>query len=173
MGCSGSKSADEVVNSKPTKEIQEQETISAITAAVDSKPAEEKLASGPKDIVKSEKTLSPKPLKSAAKSGSSAVQKHVASGALPSVSTPEWADELSDSQVSTWLEAVQAALTGRDCCVFLPTGAGKSLCFQLPALLQEGVVLVISPLIALMQDQVAALLRRSVRARSLTSAQVE
>ncbi len=57
-------------------------------------------------------------------------------------------------------EAVQAAVTGQDTLVVMPTGAGKSLCFQLPAALTEGVTLVVSPLIALMRDQVDALNRR-------------
>ena len=57
-------------------------------------------------------------------------------------------------------EAVQAALDGRDLLVVMPTGAGKSLCFQLPAFLSPGVTLIISPLIALMRDQVDALNRR-------------
>ncbi len=57
-------------------------------------------------------------------------------------------------------EAVQAALHGRDVLVVMPTGAGKSLCFQLPAFLTPGVTLVVSPLIALMRDQVDALNRR-------------
>jgi ATP-dependent DNA helicase RecQ len=57
-------------------------------------------------------------------------------------------------------EAVQAALVGRDALVVMPTGAGKSLCFQLPAFLTPGVTLVVSPLIALMRDQVDALNRR-------------
>ena len=58
-------------------------------------------------------------------------------------------------------DAVEAALAGRDVLVVMPTGAGKSLCFQLPAALSEGVTLVVSPLIALMRDQVDALNRRS------------
>ena len=66
-------------------------------------------------------------------------------------------------------EAISASVAGRDVCCFLPTGAGKSLCFQLPALLSDGIVLVISPLIALMDDQVAGLTRRGVRARVLSS----
>ncbi len=53
-------------------------------------------------------------------------------------------------------EAVEAALAGRDGLVVLPTGGGKSLCYQLPAAVGEGLVLVVSPLIALMDDQVAA-----------------
>jgi len=57
-------------------------------------------------------------------------------------------------------EAVSTALAGRDVLVVMPTGAGKSLCFQLPAALSEGVTLVVSPLIALMRDQVDALNRR-------------
>ena len=53
-------------------------------------------------------------------------------------------------------EAVQAALAGKDTLVVLPTGGGKSVCYQLPAALGKGLVLVVSPLIALMDDQVAA-----------------
>ncbi len=59
-------------------------------------------------------------------------------------------------------EAVRGALAGRDVLVVMPTGAGKSLCFQLPALLAPHVTLVVSPLIALMRDQVDALNRRPV-----------
>ncbi|MEB3177070.1 MAG: ATP-dependent DNA helicase RecQ [Synechococcus sp.] len=61
-------------------------------------------------------------------------------------------------------EVVEALLEGRDCLAVLPTGAGKSLCFQLPALVRQGVVVVISPLVALMQDQVAQLSRRGIPA---------
>ncbi|MGA0334087.1 MAG: RecQ family ATP-dependent DNA helicase [Kiritimatiellia bacterium] len=56
-------------------------------------------------------------------------------------------------------EAVQAVLSGRDVMVVMPTGSGKSLCFQLPAMEMPGVTLVISPLIALMKDQVDSLTR--------------
>jgi ATP-dependent DNA helicase RecQ len=62
---------------------------------------------------------------------------------------------------------VEALLAGRDCLAVLPTGAGKSLCYQLPALVRSGLVVVISPLVALMQDQVSGLRRRGVAAACL------
>ncbi|MEI7665765.1 MAG: ATP-dependent DNA helicase RecQ [Synechococcaceae cyanobacterium ELA263] len=62
---------------------------------------------------------------------------------------------------------VEALLAGRDCLAVLPTGAGKSLCYQLPALVREGLVLVISPLVALMQDQVSQLQARGIAAACL------
>lgn len=67
--------------------------------------------------------------------------------------------------------AVTALLHGRDCLAVLPTGGGKSLCFQVPALLQPGLTLVVSPLISLMQDQVAALRTRGIAAAYLSSTQ--
>ena len=54
-------------------------------------------------------------------------------------------------------EIVSALLAGRDALAIMPTGAGKSLCYQIPALLLPGITLVVSPLISLMKDQVAAL----------------
>ena len=66
--------------------------------------------------------------------------------------------------------AITAPVEGRDSTVFLQTGAGKSLCFQMPALLRDGLVLVVSPLLALIDDQVTALRRRGVRAASISSA---
>ena len=64
---------------------------------------------------------------------------------------------------------VDALLGGRDALCVMPTGAGKSLCYQIPALLLSGVTLVISPLISLMKDQVAALNEAGVRAAYLNS----
>lgn len=66
-------------------------------------------------------------------------------------------------------EAVLAALSGRDCLVVLPTGGGKSLCYQLPAAMGKGLVLVVSPLIALMDDQVAAAREAGLAADALHS----
>ncbi len=67
-------------------------------------------------------------------------------------------------------EIVGAILAGRDVLAIMPTGGGKSLCYQLPALLRPGLTVVISPLIALMRDQVAALRQAGVEAGALTSA---
>ncbi len=66
-------------------------------------------------------------------------------------------------------EAIRAALEGENALVILPTGGGKSLCYQLPALMTEGMTLVISPLIALMQDQVAGLHARGISAAFINS----
>ncbi|MEA5419475.1 DNA helicase RecQ [Spirulina sp. CCNP1310] len=66
-------------------------------------------------------------------------------------------------------EIIAAALAGRDVLAIMPTGAGKSICFQLPALLKPGLTVVVSPLIALMQDQVDALVDNGIGATFLNS----
>ena len=65
---------------------------------------------------------------------------------------------------------IAAVLEGRDALVLMPTGGGKSLCYQIPAVVRPGMGLVVSPLIALMQDQVTALRQHGLRARFLNSA---
>jgi ATP-dependent DNA helicase RecQ len=71
-------------------------------------------------------------------------------------------------------EACEAALAGRDALVVMPTGSGKSLCYQLPALLRDDVTVVVSPLVSLMQDQVEALAVRGLgAAAALVNAQQE
>ncbi|MEJ2530662.1 MAG: DNA helicase RecQ [Halioglobus sp.] len=66
-------------------------------------------------------------------------------------------------------EIIQTLVDGGDALVLMPTGGGKSLCYQIPALVRDGCAVVISPLIALMQDQVSALLELGVRASFLNS----
>ena len=66
-------------------------------------------------------------------------------------------------------EVVSAILSGRDVMAVMPTGAGKSLCYQIPALVLPGITIVVSPLISLMRDQVGALLQSGVRAAYLNS----
>ena len=70
-------------------------------------------------------------------------------------------------------EIIESILNGEEALAIMPTGGGKSLCFQLPALMRDGVTLVISPLIALMRDQVQALRALGVEAGALTSANDE
>src|SRR6266576_5801332 len=66
-------------------------------------------------------------------------------------------------------EIIEQVIGGGDALVLMPTGGGKSLCYQIPALVRDGVGVVISPLIALMQDQVSALHELGVRAGFLNS----
>ena len=66
-------------------------------------------------------------------------------------------------------QIIEEFLQNRDSLVIMPTGGGKSLCFQLPALLKPGLSLVVSPLISLMQDQVAALQDNGIGATFLNS----
>src|ERR671921_1672102 len=71
-------------------------------------------------------------------------------------------------------EAVDAAVSGQDVLVVMPTGSGKSLCYQLPALVRDDLTIVVSPLVALMQDQVEALHARGFGDRvALVNAQQE
>ncbi|TYA54362.1 RecQ family ATP-dependent DNA helicase [Formosa maritima] len=66
-------------------------------------------------------------------------------------------------------DIIEAVLEGEDVFALLPTGGGKSLCFQIPALAKDGICIVVSPLIALMKDQVAALKIKGIKALSITS----
>jgi ATP-dependent DNA helicase RecQ len=66
-------------------------------------------------------------------------------------------------------DIIEKALHNQDLLVIMPTGGGKSLCYQLPALLKDGITIVVSPLIALMQDQVDSLLDNGIGATFLNS----
>jgi ATP-dependent DNA helicase RecQ len=66
-------------------------------------------------------------------------------------------------------DIIQSVLEGKDTLALLPTGGGKSICFQVPAMAKEGICLVISPLIALMKDQVENLNKRDIKAKAIYS----
>ncbi len=65
-------------------------------------------------------------------------------------------------------EVIESILSGKDTLTLFPTGGGKSLCFQVPTLMREGICLVISPLVSLMEDQVNALAQRNIKAMAIT-----
>ncbi len=66
-------------------------------------------------------------------------------------------------------EIVRSAVEGRDVLAILPTGGGKSVCFQVPSLMKDGLALVVTPLIALMKDQVQNLQARGIKALAVYS----
>src|SRR4051794_16195812 len=66
-------------------------------------------------------------------------------------------------------EVIETAMSGKDCLCVMPTGGGKSLCYQLPAIIGSGLTLVVSPLIALMKDQVDQLTARGMAATLINS----
>ena len=74
-----------------------------------------------------------------------------------------------DRFISLQEEVITSVLSGKDCLAIMPTGGGKSLCYQIPALMWEGLTVVVSPLIALMKDQVDALAQLDVPAVLLNS----
>ena len=66
-------------------------------------------------------------------------------------------------------EIIDDIIYGHDTLALLPTGGGKSICFQVPGIAREGITIVISPLISLMQDQVKNLIKKGIRAKEITS----
>ena len=93
-------------------------------------------------------------------------------------SIAEIADPVQDVVERTWgftsllplqRQAIDAVLAGRDSLLVVPTGGGKSLCFQAPALLLDGLTVVVSPLIALMKDQVDSLQEKKIPATFINS----
>ncbi|MBQ4287825.1 MAG: DEAD/DEAH box helicase, partial [Bacteroidales bacterium] len=64
-------------------------------------------------------------------------------------------------------KVISATLEGRDVLAILPTGGGKSICFQVPAMMTDGLTLVVTPLVALMKDQVQNLTDRGIRAMAI------
>src|SRR5256885_2090231 len=81
----------------------------------------------------------------------------------------DWSSDVCSSDCSGQREVIAAILEGKNAVVVMPTGSGKSLCYQLPALLFDGMTVVVSPLIALMKDQIDFLRRSGIDAERLDS----
>ena len=99
-------------------------------------------------------------------------------GSTPQPATPPSGDQLADVLHDVFgytefrgrqREIIDTVIAGRNALVLMPTGGGKSLCYQVPALIRDGMAVVVSPLIALMKDQVEALRQNGVRAAYLNS----
>ncbi|MEK6236422.1 MAG: DEAD/DEAH box helicase [Planctomycetales bacterium] len=92
---------------------------------------------------------------------------------MTSEESPPLESYLPQFRLETFLqgqrEVVETVMSGDDCLVIMPTGGGKSLCYQLPAVARSGVTLVISPLIALMKDQVDQLTALGIAATFINS----
>lgn len=94
------------------------------------------------------------------------------------VTTFPWSTELEEAREKTFnigkfrplqLECINATMSGCDCILIMPTGGGKSLCFQLPAVISQGLTLVVSPLVSLMEDQLMALERLKIQSAMLSA----
>lgn len=92
--------------------------------------------------------------------------------------TFDWSDDVSQTLKDVFkiesfrpkqLRAINSTLSGEHAIVVMPTGAGKSLCYQLPALIKPGITVVVSPLVSLMEDQVRSLTEKNIRATLITS----